>query len=110
LATGHGDSHVSCLHLAPGASIPEPSLTHAAALLIVHGKVTVAMTAPTSKIDIHAGMGCVFEQEEPYSISSEAGAIVIIIESEQLVTNRRGISTPERIAGQRWPGDVTVSA
>jgi hypothetical protein len=55
LAAGHGVSHVSCLHLAPG------------------------------------------------------GAILIIIESEQLIVNRRGISTAERIAGQRWPSDISAS-
>jgi hypothetical protein len=50
-------------------------------------------------------MGCVFEKEEPYSLQSDTGAILIIIESEHLMANRRGISTPERIAGQRWPTD-----
>ena len=41
LADGFGDSHVGCAHLDPGATIEAPSLTHAAALLVVHGSVTI---------------------------------------------------------------------
>jgi hypothetical protein len=37
LADGTADSHVSCAHLEPGATIQAPSITHAAALLVVHG-------------------------------------------------------------------------
>jgi hypothetical protein len=37
LADGTGDTHVSCLHMEEGASIPAPSITHAATLLVVHG-------------------------------------------------------------------------
>jgi mannose-6-phosphate isomerase-like protein (cupin superfamily) len=107
LADGQGDTHVSCAHLNPGAEIQAPSLTHAAALLVVHGRITV--TTPEARIDIHAGMGCVFEKGEPYSLRSDAGAILIILESDQLVTNRRGVSTPERIAGQTWPSDTVLT-
>jgi hypothetical protein len=38
LADGDGDTHVSCLYLEEGARIAWPSRTHAAALLVVHGR------------------------------------------------------------------------
>ena len=41
LVDGTSGCHVSCAHLDPGAKIPAPSRTHAAALLVVHGKVIV---------------------------------------------------------------------
>jgi hypothetical protein len=41
LADGSGDTHVSCLHLEKGGRITAPSITHAAALLIVHGRITI---------------------------------------------------------------------
>jgi hypothetical protein len=41
LADGQGDTHISCLHLEMGGKIEAPSITHAAALLIVHGRVTI---------------------------------------------------------------------
>jgi hypothetical protein len=103
LVEGQGSSHVSCLHLDSNARIASPSLTHAAALLVVHSRITV--TTHQFKIDIHAGMGCVFDKHEPYSLTSEIGAILLIMESDQLVAHERGISTPARIAGARWPSD-----
>ena len=36
LADGHGDTHISCLHLEMGGKIEAPSISHAAALLLVH--------------------------------------------------------------------------
>jgi hypothetical protein len=41
LADGNGDTHVSCVHLRSGTTISAPSLTHAATLLIVHGRITI---------------------------------------------------------------------
>jgi hypothetical protein len=105
LLEGQGDSHVSCLHLDASARIASPSFTDAAALLIVHGRITVTTVHPQTRMDILAGMGCVFDAGEPYAIESAAGAIVIIIESEQLSAHERGISNPGRIAGAIWPTD-----
>jgi hypothetical protein len=104
LMEGQGNSHVSCLHLDSNARIPSPSVTHAAALLVVHGRITVTTRSPTIRIEIHAGMGSVVDAGEMYSIESATGAIVIIIEADSLIAHERGISTP-RIAGARWPGD-----
>jgi hypothetical protein len=109
LLEGQGSSHVSCLHLDSNARIDSPSLTHAAALLCVHGCLAVTTLDPSMRIDIHAGMGCVFDVGEPYTVQSETGAIVIILEADQLAAHERGISTPERIAGARWPSDSVLT-
>ena len=42
LADGNGSSHLSCLHLETGAKVSSRSLTHAAALLCVHGRITIS--------------------------------------------------------------------
>ena len=104
LTEGGGDSHLSCAHLDPGATIEAPSLTHAAALLIVHGRVTLCTEDLMSRFDLSAGVGAVLQREERYSLSSDAGAIVLILEADELTPHPRGISSPERIAGQSWPG------
>jgi hypothetical protein len=57
---------------------------------------------------VHAGMGAVFEPIEPYSVRSDTGAIVLILESSELTPHARGISSPERIAGQTWPSDALL--
>jgi hypothetical protein len=103
LADGEGNSHISCLHLERNANVLSPSLTHAAALLCVHGRTTVKTTA--AKINIHAGMGALFEKNEAYSLTSEEGAILLIVESQELTAHARAISTPQRIAGATWPSD-----
>jgi hypothetical protein len=105
LADGTGDSHVSCAHLESGATIEAPSITHAAALLVVHGQITVT-TDLGARINILAGMGAIFGRDEPYTIESDAGAIVLIVESDTLTAHPRGISSPDRIAGQIWPSDT----
>jgi hypothetical protein len=109
LADGEGETHVGCVHLDPGATLDAPSLTHAAALLVVHGRIQIAGKAPFTRIQVHSGMGCVFEKDEPYSLQSEIGAIVLIVESDHLKAHARGISNPERITGQTWPSDCAVT-
>ena len=105
LAQGHGTASLSALHLEPGARLQTPSISHAAALLVVHGRIKIVRSAPASVIVIHAGMGAVFGPEEPYAMECEEGAVALIVEADGLIADARGISTPERIAGQRWPGD-----
>jgi hypothetical protein len=46
LLKGQGSFHVSCLHLNSGALIPAPSGDHAAALLVVHGRITITTLDP----------------------------------------------------------------
>jgi redox-sensitive bicupin YhaK (pirin superfamily) len=105
LAEGEGNSHISCLHLEIGGKIETPSITHAAALLVVHGRITVETPTPLIRIDIHAGMGAILDKDEAYSLKSEEGAIVLVIESDHLQPSERAISTPQRIAGATWPAD-----
>lgn len=54
-------------------------------------------------------MGIVVAPEEPYSFTSDSGAVVLIIEAEQLLAHKRGLSNPERIAGQTWPSDNLIA-
>jgi hypothetical protein len=110
LADGEGDTHLGCLHLEPGAAVDAPSLTHAAALLVVHGRIQIAGNSPFTRIQVHAGMGCVFDKDEPYSLQSDVGAILTVVESDVLQANAPGISTPERIMGQTWPSDIALTA
>jgi hypothetical protein len=103
LADGTGECHVSCAHLGPFAKIDAPSLTHAAALLIVHGKVTIE--TDHARIVLSGGMGCMLAKAEGYTVNTDDGAIILIVEAGELVPHPRGISSPQRIAGQTWPGD-----
>ena len=109
LADGEGDTHISCLHLEMGGKIESPSLSHAAALLIIHGRVTIEQ-APGPRIHFSGGMGAVFEQNEPYTLKSETEAIILIVESQQLTAHARAISTPQRIEGATWPSDPLIGA
>jgi hypothetical protein len=102
LADGQGDVHISCLHLESKSCVAAPSITHAAAVLIFHGKVIIESDGIRS--DFSAGIGAIFDTNEPYTLESEPGAILLIVETQELIAHARGISTPQRIAGQSWPG------
>jgi hypothetical protein len=108
LADGQGDCHLGCVHLDPGAKLAAPSLTHAAALLVVHGRINLTNEEPFVRLQVHAGMGCVFDKHQPYSLDTEVGAIVLIVESDTLAAHARGISSPDRIVGQTWPSDILL--
>jgi redox-sensitive bicupin YhaK (pirin superfamily) len=105
LADGQGDTHISCLHLEIGGKIEAPSISHAAALLIVHGRVTIE-SGIGARIKFSGGMGALFGPNEPYTLKSDTGAIVLIVESQELTAHARGISTPQRIEGATWPSDA----
>jgi hypothetical protein len=70
-----------------GATIRSPSLSHAATLLVVHGQVAVRTKDPRSHINLSGGMGGVLRKDERYSLTSETGAIIVIIEAEQLTAH-----------------------
>jgi redox-sensitive bicupin YhaK (pirin superfamily) len=110
LGQTEGNSHISCLHLERNANVPSPSLTHAAVLLVVHGRITVETPTPFIRIDIHAGSGCIVEKDEAYSLNSEEGAILLIVESHRLLASERAFSTPQRIEGATWPSDSLLRA
>ena len=108
LADGEGDAHMGCVHLEPGATVESPSLTHATALLVVHGRIEVSADATGKIAWLSGGMGCVLKRDQAYSLQTETGAIVLVVEAHTLEANSRGISTPERINGQTWPSDVLI--
>ena len=54
-------------------------------------------------------MGAVFERHEPYTLEADTAAIVLIVEAAELTADACGISTPQRIAGQRWPSDTMIA-
>ena len=104
LADGDGDTHVTCLHFVPGATIRAPPVTHDSALLIVSGNVNVVLDAGGSAF-LSAGMGVVIDAGQHYSLNSSTGAIAIAVESRRLQATTRAVSSPARIRGQRWPGE-----
>jgi hypothetical protein len=106
LADGWGDVHVSCLHLSAGARVCEPPVTHASTLLVVHGVVTFTAVEPRVVVEVFSGMGVVTTRGERYSLETSGGAIVMVVEAPVLEAHARGVSTPARIAGQRWPGEA----
>jgi len=108
LADGTGDTHLSCLHLEQGGSIKAPSISHAATLLVVHGRITIT-THLDARIRFSGGMGAVFKRHEPYRLEADTTAIVLIVEAAELTPHPCGISTPQRIAGQWWPSDSVIA-
>jgi hypothetical protein len=67
LADGQGDVHISCLHLESKSSVAAPSITHAAAVLVFHGEVIIESDGV--RIDFSAGMGAIFDPNEPYTLN-----------------------------------------
>ena len=104
LADGSGDTHLTCLHLSPKAYIWDPPITHSRALLVVSGRVTVIFLNG-GRAWLSGGVGVIIDAGDRYSVESEQGAIIIAVECKELTPTERAISTPERIMGQRWPGE-----
>jgi len=109
LADGFGTTHLSCLHLEPGAKVPEAPTGAATALLLVHGYGVLWTHHPSElRIDISPGMGFVFEAGARYSLQSRTEMIYLLVEATTLEATAAGISTPDRIRGQLWPGETTA--
>ena len=104
LAEAAGDTQVTCLHFVPGGKVLAPPVTHDSALLIVSGKVDVLLDAG-DRASLTGGMGVVIKSRQHYSLHSPTGAVAIAVESGRLQATQEAISTPERIMGQRWPGE-----
>ena len=49
--------------------------------------------------------GIVREAGHAVRVWSDDGAVVILVEAPRLSATRRGISTPDRIMWQSWPGE-----
>jgi hypothetical protein len=104
LVHGSGDTRLTCLHLSPKAYILDAPITDAHALLVVSGRVTVVFL-DGGRAWLSGGMGVVIAAGDRYSIESEPGAIILAVECKEMAPTDRAISTPERIMGQRWPGE-----
>lgn len=106
LADGYGVTHVSCLHLEPRARIPEAPTGAATALLPVYGYGVLWTHHPHEmRLNISPGAGYIFEAGCRYSLESRTAMICLLVESTTLEATDAGISTPERIMGQLWPGE-----
>jgi hypothetical protein len=109
LLEGAGETRVSCLHLPPGTITRQCLVTQPFGLLVVHGKVTLfkrfgVKIGDGLPFDLLAGVGEVLEMGQHYRVRTEGGAIVLMVECDHLKATREGISDPERIRGQLWPG------
>ena len=109
LADSVGATHVGCVHLDPGAHLTAPDHKQGSVFLVVHGRLDIWANAPQIRLRIHAGMGVVLDANEAYSFESPQGAIVLLLESKAFLADACGISTPQRIEGQRWPSDALLS-
>jgi hypothetical protein len=107
LADGAGadETYVSCLHFEPGGWISDPPAVRDSAVLVVHGEVTFNSEETGLRLELSPGTGLVMSADDRYRLNSDWGAIAIVVESERLEATERGISTPERIWGQLWPGE-----
>ncbi len=105
LAEGLGESRVGCLHLNAGASLPRRSIAQACALLTVNGSITVIESNTGLRLDVSGGMGVVLSANEYFALESHNGGVMILVRCQRLRALESGISTPQRIRGQRWPGE-----
>jgi hypothetical protein len=54
------------------------------------------------------GIGAVLNAGEPFLLETDESAIVLAVESPRLSSTVQGRSSPQRIAGQRWPGERRI--
>jgi hypothetical protein len=50
-----------------------------------------------------AGVGILLQEGEGCQLASPTGAVMLIIEADQLAAGPCGISSPDRIMSQQWP-------
>lgn len=103
---GQDETYLSCLHFDPGGWIADPPVVRDTAILVVSGKVVLIGIEPVDmRLDLSPGVGITLNADEAYRMKSDTGAIILVVEAERLEATRGGISTPERIMGQLWPGE-----
>jgi hypothetical protein len=102
LLEGDAATYVGCLHLSSGAVLDETALESTYALLIVQGRATLR---DPCCIRLSGGMGIVMQPGERFRLDSSCGAIILLVECPDLEATEIAISTPQRIMGQRWPGE-----
>ena len=102
---GHNETHVSCFHFEPGGWISDPPVLRDAAIFVVQGAVTVMGQKPAIRLDLSPGVGIVVDADARYRVESDGGAVLMLVEAERLEATDLGMSSPERIWGQVWPGE-----
>jgi hypothetical protein len=102
LASASGRGEISCLYMAPGGSIAAARESYDRLILVVNGRVTLTHEYGCT-INVSAGMGIVLEGTESCLLECETGAVLITVEAEDLAADACGLSTPDRVMGQRWP-------
>jgi hypothetical protein len=80
-------------------------MTQDCTLLIVQGDLVFESSEPSCRLELSAGVGVVLEAGEQVGLVSRKGAILILVQGPALEAHECGVSTPQRIAGQRWPGE-----
>jgi hypothetical protein len=103
LASGSGEFEISCLYLAPGGQIAVPPGRHAQLLLVVNGK-SEATFPQGLRLEPSAGVGVLLKEGESCQLKSTTGAVIITLEGNQIEADPCGISSPQRVMGQQWPG------
>ena len=60
------------------------------------------------RLELSPGVGLTMNADDRYRLMSETGAIILVVEAERLEATDAGKSTPERVWGALWPGEVIV--
>jgi hypothetical protein len=110
LADGAGadETYISCLHFEPGGWIIDPPTVRDSVLLLVHGAATFFSMETGLRLELSPGLGLTMNADDRYRLMSETGAIILVVEAERLEATDAGKSTPERVWGAMWPGEVVV--
>ncbi len=103
LANGHGDVELSCLYVAPGGQIAVPASRRDQLLLIVNGRGNAYGYLPPGLLQLSGGMGLLIPAGESCRLSSQTGAILLVLEVEHLTPDPCGLSHPNRLRGALWP-------
>lgn len=106
LAQGVGESRLGCIHIAAQGEVPKLPVNEDCALLVVHGAVRFSAHNGL-RLDLEAGVGVVLEAGEHCRLESPEGAILMMLECGRLEPTQAGLSSPDRIRGQLWPGDIS---
>jgi hypothetical protein len=97
LASGIGDTEISCLYLPAGAQIALASSERSQLLLMVNGRAEAMLQLRHSlRSQLSGGMGMLLHPSEHGQLSSLTGAILVTIETELLVADPCRILLPER--------------
>jgi hypothetical protein len=103
IAQNDAGTHIACLHLSTGAKLDRRSLPCEGALLVIQGEA--AVTTDVCRLDLLAGVGIALKAREWFCAESKEGAVLLLIECRGLEATDIAVSTPDRIRGQRWPGE-----